>query len=686
MSPEQATGDRGIDARSDVYSLASVLYEMLAGEPPVTGVSAQAMIAKLMTEKPTHLRVLRDAVPESVDAAVTKALSKTPADRFSSAGEFAKALDLHPAHATTTGVATAATPARRSRAPFIGAAVAILAAAGVVFGMRGKGSQPSDARAILGQKRQLTLSGRVFVPAISPDGKQLAYLTRKCGAGVCNYSLIVQDVGGSTTRTIFSDATSGYTLEWSPDRRNLIFNGTIGGHLGTYLVSALGGPPRFLTPGVATFYAGGDSLLIGPSFRPDSAFWVRVAALDGIARDSIRVVGTGQALAALSNVPGTTWIVTLILQEPHGLWQVIDRSGKVADRVVNACTCGGIATTDAVWLARAGHSEDEAVVRIAIDRATGHLSSRQDTMASGLFTQFSLVGDGSAMVMDEGTNDFSVWALDVSDVLKGRYPDDRLIAHASNRVSADISADGARLLVRRTVPSGQGRAELRYSIVPFTGGSETPLAVTGEPVYAFWTDSVTVATATQTPTGLRLVQLDVRTNAQRNVLDLPDSAVQNADALPDGWAWIPSMGDRVIVRSGGQSREIKPPSWFAFVYSLDADPSKQRLFVQGYNKSTGDTLGLALLSLADGSMTQWTSMFAERATITPLSDGSVFIAAAESQGFLTFYRATGPGKLQKLGVSARPMRAMAVSRDFKRAVVTERDYRADAWMSQVVKR
>ncbi|MDE3217185.1 MAG: serine/threonine protein kinase, partial [Gemmatimonadota bacterium] len=107
MSPEQATGDRGIDARADVYSLASVLYEMLAGEPPVTGGSAQAMIAKLMTERPTHVRVLRDTVPQGVDDAIMKALAKTPADRFATAEEFARALDAGMSRAAT-GAAPAA--------------------------------------------------------------------------------------------------------------------------------------------------------------------------------------------------------------------------------------------------------------------------------------------------------------------------------------------------------------------------------------------------------------------------------------------------------------------------------------------------------------------------------------------------------------------------------------------------
>ena len=92
MSPEQATGDRAIDARSDVYSLACVGYEMLTGEPPHTGTTAQAIIARLLTETPRRVRTARPTVPEAVDAAVARALEKLPADRFATAREFAQAL------------------------------------------------------------------------------------------------------------------------------------------------------------------------------------------------------------------------------------------------------------------------------------------------------------------------------------------------------------------------------------------------------------------------------------------------------------------------------------------------------------------------------------------------------------------------------------------------------------------
>jgi serine/threonine-protein kinase len=91
MSPEQITGGQDVDGRSDVYSLALVLYEMLAGTNPVSGPNAQEMFARRFTGQIPSLRSLRD-IPESVDAAVARALARTPADRFSSAEEFTEAL------------------------------------------------------------------------------------------------------------------------------------------------------------------------------------------------------------------------------------------------------------------------------------------------------------------------------------------------------------------------------------------------------------------------------------------------------------------------------------------------------------------------------------------------------------------------------------------------------------------
>jgi hypothetical protein len=681
MSPEQATGDRSIDARSDVYSLASVLYEMLAGEPPVTGASAQAMIAKLMTERPTHLRVLRDTVPAGIDAAVAKALAKTPADRFASAGDFAKALTVPPAG--DGGESRGSSSGRRTALIAGVAVVVVVALAAGAYALRSKPAAPA-VRATLGRKTQLTVSGAILVPAISPDGKQLAFVTRHCATGACTYSVEEQDVGGTTTRTILDGATAAFGLEWSPDRRNITFAGTIGGRGGEYLLSALGGAPRFLTGGVATFYAGGDSLLLGPVLRPDSVYWIGVAALDGAVRDSIRVAGKGQGLAAISVVPGTSWIVTLVLQQPHGLWQVIDRGGHVADHVVNACTCGGEATKDAVWLSRAGNGIGESIVRIAIDRETGHLATRQDTMVTALFTNFSLTADGAGMVMDEGTYDFSVWALNLGDVLNGRYAENRRVAHASSGVSAQLSPDGARLLLRRIVPTGGGHSEAHYSVMPYLGGPDGPIPGAGQPLRVFWIDSVTVGIATQIPAGLRLTEADVRTGAQRNTTELPDSTLTVATPLPDGWAWIPRSGDRIMVRQAGHTRVIPKPDRYAFIQHLVADAAGRRVLFGAYNASTGDSLAVGVVSLDDGSMTEWGRVFAEYGRPVPLADGSVLLEAAQSAENLSFFKLPGPGQMQRLGTSARAVRDVSVSADLKRAAVSERDYRADAWMNQVV--
>ena len=100
MSPEQASGERGLDARTDVYSLAAVLYELLAGEPPYTGPTAQVITAKRLSDPVPSIRRLRPSVPEAVDQALQRALAPNPADRFGTVSAFARALESPP----TSGV------------------------------------------------------------------------------------------------------------------------------------------------------------------------------------------------------------------------------------------------------------------------------------------------------------------------------------------------------------------------------------------------------------------------------------------------------------------------------------------------------------------------------------------------------------------------------------------------------
>lgn len=93
MSPEQASGDSAVDGRSDIYALGCVLYEMLVGEPPFRGRTAQAVLARHRSETPPSLQVVRPNVPDSVQSAVETALAKVPADRFATVSDFVSALD-----------------------------------------------------------------------------------------------------------------------------------------------------------------------------------------------------------------------------------------------------------------------------------------------------------------------------------------------------------------------------------------------------------------------------------------------------------------------------------------------------------------------------------------------------------------------------------------------------------------
>ncbi len=134
MSPEQASGERNVDARTDVYSLGCVLYEMLAGEAPFSGPTAQAVIMRVMTENARSLSAVRSTVSPQLAAVIVQAMAKSPADRFATSAEFAHALES--SAVTTASMPSAQAPTRRPKWLGIAigaAAVAVIAIAALVF-------------------------------------------------------------------------------------------------------------------------------------------------------------------------------------------------------------------------------------------------------------------------------------------------------------------------------------------------------------------------------------------------------------------------------------------------------------------------------------------------------------------------------------------------------------------------
>jgi serine/threonine-protein kinase len=179
MSPEQATAEKEITGRSDIYALASVLYEMLTGQPPHLGGSAQQIIMKIITETPQPVTMLRKSVPPNVAAAVAKSLEKLPADRFDSARNFADAL-ANPAFTTMGPADTRFRPAvgnwrQRVAVPALVAAVLLLLVAVWAIG------RPAPARPVTWYGVSLAagqgLAGSPWSRlAVSPDGSRLVYV------------------------------------------------------------------------------------------------------------------------------------------------------------------------------------------------------------------------------------------------------------------------------------------------------------------------------------------------------------------------------------------------------------------------------------------------------------------------------------------------------------------------------
>jgi len=297
MSPEQATADKEITARSDIYSLASVLYEMLTGEPPHMGNSAQQIIMKILTDVPRPVTELRKSVPPNVAAAIAKALEKLPADRFDSAKAFAEAL-TNPAFTRIGTAATAvqAQPAARwkERAAIPLAAGLVLAAIVAAWGwLRPQPPiQVSRLPILLPDDAPLEQqSGILF--ALAADGSEIVYT----GPGDNDVELWTRPLSSLTATNV--PGTNGADSPFlSPDGEVVAFYR--GSPPALYTVTLRGGPRQTVVED-STIAAGGD-------FGSDgSIYFVR---RDGIRRVSPESGGV-EAITSVDRAAGETehaWI------------------------------------------------------------------------------------------------------------------------------------------------------------------------------------------------------------------------------------------------------------------------------------------------------------------------------------------------------------------------------------------
>jgi len=152
MSPEQAAGQKDLDGRSDLYSLACVLYEMLGGQPPFTGPTVKSVVHQHLTVEAPPITNLRPAVPPAVAATLQRALAKAPADRFNPVAQFALALSSAPTTPTTPapGAAVPQTAVRTARHPgiVVGATLIVLAAVAIIVRLGRSPAAPGAIRSI----------------------------------------------------------------------------------------------------------------------------------------------------------------------------------------------------------------------------------------------------------------------------------------------------------------------------------------------------------------------------------------------------------------------------------------------------------------------------------------------------------------------------------------------------------
>jgi hypothetical protein len=156
---------------------------------------------------------------------------------------------------------------------------------------------------------------------------------------------------------------------------------------------------------------------------------------------------------------------------------------------------------------------------------------------------------------------------------------------------------------------------------------------------------------------------------------------------PSFWVWLAVDGPTINVQRDGDSQpqKIRVPPWYAQALTLSASTDDHSIAFTGWKALTYDSLGIGIVSLADGRFSRVWAAFGEGGGVTWLNDGSLLVENFDTPESMTFYRIRGPRRVERLGSIPRLITGASASRDLRNIVVSTHDRHADAWVSKVVR-
>ena len=633
MSPEQATGDRTIDARSDIYSMGAMLYEMLSGEPPHSGSTVQAVIARVITERPRSLRSGRDTVPENVDAAVMRALAKLPADRWGSAQEFADALRGSVSFGTTSGRGTLWVVQQRvhrlvNSTSVLRSIAAVLLLATLAFAWLALRPRPSESFDIQ-LARQLTFDGNVVGTAISPDGNWLAYVSDDCfGRGFsCSYTLQVREVDGTQAIKLATWPVITGQPRWSPDGSTVAFIGSADStDAALYLIPRLGGSPlRVPVKATAFAFTAGGKLIAAEGAGPrQSLVWVDPHSL---ARTDSAPLPSGFIFEDLSPTPdgnrilATTYRANSMLLLLDGRGTLLDSTSAIQVRRSvrwDASHDGVIVSTPAP-----GVADNMRRIPIVGDRfRLEHGTIILGQVSNGVEGLMDVAQSGRLAVV-AGPTSFEIALHTVSDPTGKWTP---LTKRTAWVWGSDFSPDGTLIAGSATDNVGENSY-----LFPLTGGpAKSVTALHGIRDYPYWSadarhlayDALTVESS---PIGIRFI--DVGGGRERVIAAGADRGTLRGWVGSDAVALTQAGAIAVLDTAGRTRRQIVIPDSLAMGGSLQVDAATKRAAY--WSASAG---GIVVVDLVSGKLSV---QYRSRDRADPIGwtrDGTLFAVGSVANG------------------------------------------------------